>query len=205
MSSGDILYPSQYADAVKRNILANARKTFCRTYEDHTAIYHFLIAHSWSNFYRSLYDAFENYGKLTPKQVETVRAGIAREASPEWAAQQAERRAARAAVAQAVATSLQHIGAVGQRITVSLTTKQLIELSHPSRYYGDPCMTYLYVLEDAEGNVFKYNGTSSVMPGKGATSELVVTIKRHTEYKGAKQTEINRPAASKVAAVKVPA
>lgn len=101
-----IYNPRAYELAIKANILANARTTFCRTVEDHQQILDWLDKHGSfdlsrkpATFAESLWDAFHKYGKLTEGQCEAVRKAIVREAEwnatkkAEWIAKRAEERA----------------------------------------------------------------------------------------------------------------
>jgi hypothetical protein len=83
-----IEHPHAYAEATKARIIANAQKTFCRTYADHDEIQNFLCAgrvhddegnfkHYKEGFIGSLASAFDSYGKLSEKQVLAVRKCIA--------------------------------------------------------------------------------------------------------------------------------
>lgn len=57
-------------------------------------------------------------------------------------------------------------------------------------YYGT---NWLFIFEDKDENTFKYLGSSCLEVEQGQTCVLTGTIKAHDEYKGEKQTVINRP------------
>ena len=90
-----------YAKGRNRNILANARKTFERTYEDSAQIVEWLEGFKVfldngkvtypESFGGSLAKAWDTYGKLSEKQVAAVRKIIADRAArkAEWATKQA--------------------------------------------------------------------------------------------------------------------
>lgn len=81
-----------YEKARRRNILNNARKTFYATVEDAQTIINWVFDSSKNNdFARSLFNAYDNYGKLTAAQCEAVRKCIAREA--EWKANREQKKA----------------------------------------------------------------------------------------------------------------
>jgi hypothetical protein len=185
--------PIAYANATKARIIANAQTTFCRTYADHEEIQNFLcggrICDDEGNFkcYKegfvgSLASAFDNYGKLTEKQVLAVRkcieANIARKA--EWASKQA-----------LIDASRQHIGTVGEKITLTLTLKKVINLDSNFGVIG------LFIFEDADKNVVIYKGNASSIweLAEGETVTLKTTIKEHGVRNGVKQTLIQRPKA----------
>ena len=51
--------------------------------------------------------------------------------------------------------------------------------------------TYLTVISDKDGNTIKYKG--KYLADKGFGVKMIATIKSHEEYKGEKQTIVNRP------------
>jgi hypothetical protein len=185
--------PDAYAKATKARIIANAVKTFCKTYADHNEIQDFLslgrVHDDEGNFkcYKegfvgSLASAFDNYGKLSEKQVEAVRKCIADRIArkAEWASKQALIDAAR-----------QHIGSVGEKITLTLTLKKVINLESHFGSIG------LFIFEDAEKNVVIYKGNSSSVweLAEGEVATLKATVKEHGVRNGVKQTLIQRPKA----------
>jgi len=177
-----------YQAAIHRNILANARKTFLRTFEDGEAIIEWCVTFkifSGSHFVGyeegfggSLAKALDTYGKLSEKQVLAVRKILADRAArkAEWADKQAALNAAR-----------EHIGEVGKKVTLTLTVKHLVVLDG---LYGT---TYLHICEDENQNVVIYKGNASGFPDKGETATIVATIKEHGVRNGVKQTVIQRP------------
>lgn len=185
--------PVAYANATKARIISNAKITFGRTYADHNEIENFLAAgrvyddegdfkHYKEGFVGSLASAFDNYGKLSEKQVAAVRkcieANIARKV--EWANKQAAIDAAR-----------QHIGSVGEKVTLTLTLKKVINLDSNFGVVG------LFIFEDAERNVVIYKGNSDSVweLAEGEVATLKATIKEHGVRNGVKQTVIQRPKA----------
>lgn len=81
-----------------------------------------------------------------------------------------------------------HVGDIGERIELSVTTKKVISFES---FYG----TYFIVLmHDASGNIIVYKGSSlKNTPKENDTATIKATVKKHDEYKGEKQTVINRP------------
>jgi len=181
--------PVAYARATKARIIANANTTFQRTFPDYAEIESFLSAgrvyddmgefKSYKDgFVGSLASAYDNYGKLTEKQVLAVRKCIesnnARKA--EWADKKALLDATR-----------QHIGTIGEKITLTLTCVHVIALDG---VYGT---TYINICEDAEKNIVIYKGNAIGFPCKGDTATIKATVKEHGVRDGVKQTVIQRP------------
>jgi len=183
--------PTAYKAAVKRSILSNAQKTFERTYPDYQDIYDFIDAGRIEDgrritykegFVGSLAYAFDTYGKLTPGQVNAVRKCIA---------QRNERRAEWASKKAALDASRCHIGTVGEKVTITLTTMHIVALES---MYGT---NFLFICEDADRNVIIYKGMSDCMPNKGGTATVTATVKEHGVRDGVKQTVIQRPKLAK--------
>lgn len=166
------------------SILANARKTFYRTYPDAGEVVTFICSGRnedggyTDNFVGSLMSAFDRFGKLSEKQVEAVRKIIAQRAARkvEWADKEAALNATRV-----------HLGTVGEKIELTLTTRHVVELDG---IYG---VSYIYICEDADKNVVIYKGTSRNFPDKGETMTVKATVKDHGVRDGVKQTIIQRP------------
>lgn len=195
---GHIENEAAYNLAIKRNILANARKTFERNYADHEAILGFIDAGRVygerggvtykEGFVGSLAYAFDTFGKLTEGQVNAVRKCIVQrvERKAEWADKQAAANAA-----------LLHLGTVGEKITLTLTIKKFITFDSA---YG---VQQLAILEDADRNVVIYKGNSRAInnnangsyTAEGDTITITATVKEHGVRNGVKQTVIQRPKA----------
>jgi hypothetical protein len=186
-----IEYPEAYEAAIKRNIISNAKKTWSkntpRSEEIENALNGGRTEKSYSkNFIGSLAYAYDTYGKLSPKQCESILkgidAGIARKV--EWADKKALLDANR-----------QHVGTVGEKITLTLTVGHIVELDSA---YGP---TYIYIMEDADKNVVIYKGVSDAvgftpegkLRGKGDSLTIIATVKDHGVRDGVKQTIIQRP------------
>jgi len=165
-------------------ILANARTTFYKTFPDAGAIETFICSGRSEdggyepNFLGSLISAFDRFGKLSEKQVEAVRKIIAQRAARkvEWADKEAALNATRV-----------HLGTVGEKIELTLTTRHIVEMDG---IYG---VSYIYICEDADKNVVIYKGTSRNFPNKGETMTVKATVKDHGVRNGVKQTIIQRP------------
>lgn len=183
-------YPEAYAKATHARILANANKTFVRTYPDFEQIESFLAngripceydarrTTYKDNFVGSLASAYDNYGKLTEKQVLAVRKCIesnnARKA--EWTSKKALLDASR-----------KHIGTLGEKITFAITCVHVVALDS---VYGT---TFINICEDAEKNIVIYKGNAIGFPSKGDTATIQCTVKEHGVRDGVKQTIIQRP------------
>ncbi len=187
-----IEFPGRYEAARKAYILANANKTFLATYEDARKVLDFIapgrIYDDNGNctgyidgFLGSLAEAFDKYGKLTEGQVNAVRKCIIKRAErkAEWADKQAALNATR-----------QHLGAVGEKITITLTVVHIVELDG---LYGP---SYIHICEDADKNVVIYKGNSASFPNIDETATIIATVKEHGVREGVKQTIIQRPKAA---------
>ena len=184
----NVEYPAAWAAARKRNIIANAKKTWKantpRAEEILDAIEAGRVYSDQGNmsykegFMGSMAAALDTFGKLSQKQCEAILKGIDARAvkKAEWASEKAALDAKRA-----------HIGAVGQKVTLELTVVHVVVLDG---MYGT---TYINICEDAEQNVVIYKGSSNAIPGKGHTFNVVATVKEHGVRDGVKQTVIQRP------------
>lgn len=184
-----IEYPHAYEKAKKARIIANATKTFWDTYEDAADIESFLAngrVHNedgdfksyTDNFVGSLACAYDNYGKLSEKQVLAVRKCIADRIArkAEWANKQA-----------LINAQKQHIGTIGEKITVTITC---VHIAVINGVYGN---NYIHICEDADKNIIIYKGNSLDFPTKGNTATIRATVKDHGVRNGVKQTVIQRP------------
>jgi len=174
--------------ARKRNILANAMKTWMANTERHEEILDALsggrihndfgsVSYT-DNFIGKMACAIDSYGKLTPNQSAAILKGIDASAArrAEWASKEAALKAQR-----------QYIGEVGGKITVTLTVKHIVTMASK---YGN---NYLHICEDADQNIIIYKGTSSDFPLKGETATVTAAVKEHGVRNGVKQTVIQRP------------
>jgi hypothetical protein len=172
----------------KRNILMNARKTWlANTPRAHEILDAADAGRDYDNngnesykegFMGSMAQALDTFGKLSPKQCEAILKGIDARAAKkaEWASEKAALDAKRA-----------HIGAIGQKVTLTLTTVHIIVLDG---MYGT---NYIHICEDADQNVVIYKGKSFDFPAKGHTATMTATVKDHGVRDGVKQTVIQRP------------
>ena len=196
-----IEHPVAYERATKRYIIANAQKTWTanteraeeivdalgagRKYSDHGDHVGYV-----EGFMGSMASAFDTYGKLSPKQSEAVLKGIDARAArkAEWADKKA-----------ALDANRQHLGTVGEKITLTLTIAHIVVLE------GMFGTTFIYIMEDADKNVVIYKGNSTAVSwtpegqprAKGDSLTITATVKEHGVREGVKQTVIQRPKASK--------
>lgn len=189
--------PVAYNNAIKRNIIANAQKTWRakteRAFEIEGALVGGIIYNSHGDFMGysddfmgSMAKSFYVYGKLSEKQCQAILKGIdariARKA--EWADKKAVLDANR-----------EHLGTVGQKIILTLTICHIVSLEG---IYGT---SYIYIMEDSDQNVVIYKGNSDVVAwtpegtvrSKGDTLTITATVKEHGVRDGVKQTVIQRP------------
>ena len=189
-----------YEAAIERNIAANRRKTgarkFATLFADADAIIDFVetrvsdaqVAH-WARFGRGMEEAsfidacwagLQTFGGLTEKQGLAVRSIIAKNAE-------------RKAQYRAEALTKVHVGTVGERRDFDLTVR------FTTSYDTEWGTTWVFVMEDAEGNVVVYKGSAWLwnaaknMVEKGDKISLKATVKEHGERDGVKQTIISRP------------
>jgi hypothetical protein len=74
-----IINQEAYNVATSRAIVANARQTFDSTVDVDGSIARFLVLNTWSSFYASLYKQLCEHGKLSAKQVDSVRNALAKQ------------------------------------------------------------------------------------------------------------------------------
>jgi hypothetical protein len=178
-----------YENAIRRRIVANARKTWETKVPRAREIEAFLQHRGYNrngdwaregyadSFAGSLAKALDTYGKLSEKQVEAVLRILDREEEKkaEWAAK------------REVEKSLsQYIGEVGKREVFKLTCQQVLIFSSE---FG---ICYIHLLKDDAGNRLVYKG-SKHLADKDEVFTIKATIKAHNERDGEKQTILSRP------------
>lgn len=96
----------------------------------------------------------------------------------------------------------EHVGTVGQREEFVLVLKKSLA------YEGSFGTTFINLLEDGMGNMFKWTTSSETIEGvdlnEGEVYKIVAMVKEHAEYKGIKQTVITRPKLAKEKPAKKP-
>ena len=186
---GIIENQAAYDKAIKRNIIANANKTWYAKTERASEIDEALNAGRTHNAYGnisgyvegfigSMAEAYDKYGKLTEKQSQAILKGIdatiARKA--EWANKKAALDATRT-----------FLGVVGQKITLTLKVVHIVMLDSS---FGT---IYINICEDSDKNIIIYKGNAKGFPDKDETATVIATVKDHGVRNGVKQTVIQRP------------
>jgi len=202
-----IEHPEAYASAVKANIINNAKKTWrkntpeCETIEQFIAsgYSHQTARGEWvytDNFVGSLCKAFDTYGKLSEKQCAAVLKMIVKAD---------ERRVAYTAAIEEQKARSVHLGVASERVQLKLYVDKIVEVEVERFSYYDSSTMYIYLMRDEAGNRIVYK-TKAVLGlnVKGddfnqffpvlekGDIELKATVKAHAEYKGEKQTIIQR-------------
>jgi hypothetical protein len=189
-----------YEAAIARRIAENRRKTgerkFRAAFEDADAIIDFVesrvsgeqvshyarTGHSKedASFIDACWAGLQIFGGLTEKQGLAVRNILAKNAE-------------RKAQYRAEALTKIHVGTVGERRDFDLTVRFV---TYFETQWGT---TWVFVMEDVEGNVVVYKGSSWLYneqknkADKGDKITLKATVKEHGERDGVKQTIIARP------------
>jgi hypothetical protein len=139
----------------------------------HGDVITFLSPHAnASGFLADMYHNVGKWGSLTDGQLAAVRKIMT---------QNAER--------EARAKSSSYLGEIGKPLEVEVTV-----IAQTVRDYTDtfpPRSVYWHLLHDAAGNVLTFRGVR--LAEKGARVKATFTVKAHEEYKGTKQTVLQRP------------
>jgi hypothetical protein len=191
-----------YANAVRRNIIGNAHKTWLKADERHEGVYEYLRGFlpidrdNWEpvKFIEKMAKSlFCDFGKLSPKQVDAV---IKYQADT-----QARREAFTKAVEEQKARSA-FLGVENERREFKLHVDKIVEIEVAKFHYYDSGVMRMFLMRDQDGNRVVYKTKSAwymtledgicsfVQEGDEIT--IKATIKAHTEYKGEKQTIIQR-------------
>jgi len=113
-------------------------------------------------------------------------------------------RKAREEVKAKVGASSDYFGTDGKREVFELTLIDVMELNRDKHSYYDSGVTYLHKFIDDNGNVAVWYGSSRLAPKEDNGKKFTVkaTVKSHEEYKGIKQTRLERVSEYEVAAPK---
>lgn len=122
-----------------------------------------------NQFLRDMAYNLAQWGNLTARQLEAVESCFAVIERQEFAR-----------------ANSQHLGAVGDKVTLTITVERIIVLEG---LYGT---NYITIARDEQGNAITYKGLSD-LGGKGDTRTVKASVKEHTVYNGIKQTVIQRP------------
>lgn len=197
-----------YNAAIKRNIIANANKTFRATFERAEEVELFLrkyiivddydrVSGFKEGFMGSMASALETFGKLTQKQYDTVVRIMD---------EQAAKREAYIAALEAQKALSAHVQNI-DNLKVKVDKVLIVEAAKFSYY--DSASQLVFLMSDDAGNRIVYKTKSdfafkfktskndtfdmeSIHVQAGMTLWISAGIKAHTEYKGEKQTIITR-------------
>ena len=103
-----------------------------------------------------------------------------------------ERKAGRDAEYEKQKAQSAYVGEVGKRAEFNLTVKAVIEVEKPRFHYHDTPFSYIYIMEDENKNKVVYRGDWKGFD-KDTKVKVKASVKEHAEYKGEKQTIIQRP------------
>jgi hypothetical protein len=195
-----IEHEGAYEAAIKRNIMANARKTWERNTPDHAEIADYLRAfidqngeYKYNFGGKLAASLFRDYGKLTEKQSDAVRKMIATAA---------ERKAAAIKAIEEQRARSEWLGVQNERIEIAVKVDKIVHVEvRPFNYYDSGIMS-IYLMRDLNGNRIVYKTKSSLIHTNeqgirhdiADKDQIVIkaSIKCHTEYRGEKQTIVQR-------------
>jgi hypothetical protein len=123
-----------------------------------------------NDFLRSMIERLGYWGTLSEKQTEATESCFATIDRLE-----------------AARLTSQHLGNVGDKVTLTITVERVIVLK--SEFYDD---NYITIARDEAGNAITYKGKTDI-GNKGDTRTIKASVKEHTVYNGVKQTVIQRP------------
>ena len=86
----------------------------------------------------------------------------------------------------------QHVGTVGEKISVPVVYKHTASWSNGYGGYWNEGVTNLHTFQDDQGNVYTWKTGNFINADYGTKMMLTGTIKEHGEYKGIKQTVMTR-------------
>lgn len=86
-----------------------------------------------------------------------------------------------------------HLGELGERLIFNCKITRVSTYEGTSFSYYDSGMRVIIELTDNDGNVITYFGSQNNIGDEGQIVTVKGTIKQHTDYKGLKQTVIQRP------------
>lgn len=128
----------------------------------------------WSNFYYS----FQQWGNLSGNQCNCVTIEIAKRLD---------------VIVNPPATS-EYVGVHGKKMTIKVLVDKILTIPAQQFSYNDRSSQELYMMTDDKGNkIICYSKSLVANPTEGEWYMMTCTIKFHKEYKGIKQTIINRP------------
>lgn len=175
-----------YEAGARARIIANAQKTFFKTYPRATEVANFLNRYdetSKESFMKTMAMSLQKYGKLTEKQYDAVCQSIDR-----FAELKVKRDAE---IAEQKAKS-QFLGVMSEKIQADVILEKSFVVDKPKFSYYDQDFAIVYLFRDADGNRLVWKTTAELGVEDGVKLTINAVIKAHSEYKGEKQTIIQR-------------
>lgn len=83
-----------------------------------------------------------------------------------------------------------HLYSAGEKVALELKLVRIATYETSYTYYGE--LNYIYVFEDADGNVYVWKTGKDIEEEQGATVSIKGTVKENCEYRGVKQTMLTR-------------
>jgi hypothetical protein len=143
--------------------------------------------HEKNEFVKDVMGKLKKYGSLSDKQVAAVKKALEQDYTWEqdkarWEAKQAQQR-----------ENSVWIGEIKKRQMMALRLVKVIEVDRPSYTPHDPGISFLHVFEDSEtGSPVKWFASRRQQMTEGRLYGVKATVKKHDEWKGIKQTLVNR-------------
>jgi hypothetical protein len=124
------------------------------------------------DFWDRLYgDMVERATPPSDRQIEIVEAELARRAQK---------------------AASQFVGNGGERIVLTVTTEKVIDITPANQPYGFGSR-FMFLARDKAGNRIVYRGNGRSFPSEGESATIKATVAEHAEYKGERQTIVQRP------------
>ncbi len=139
---------------------------------------------NWSNFLVDMHRALIVRGDMSPAQRKAAVSAMSKMSVKFW-----EKEAERIA-REAAAQNFAHIGAIGEKVTVSGKVTHIFA-GQPFSYYGPT--PYTYVVEGTDG-IVKFTSTSATLADVESGDMITVrgTVKAHVSYRDVPQTVLTR-------------
>lgn len=187
INTENAIYSEQaYIDGAIARIIANATKTFWKTYPRAQEVAQFLAKYdenSKDSFLKTMALSYRKYGKLTEKQYQSVCNSIDR-----FAELKIKRDAE---IAEQKAKS-QFLGITSEKIELTVILEKTIVIGKQKYSYYDQDFQLVYLFKDSNGNRLVWKTTNELGIDDGTELKIKAVIKAHSEYKGEKQTIIQR-------------
>ena len=206
--AGEIEHPEAYERAIRRKIIGGAQLKFLAAYDRAEEVMSFLRGRQdelKESFLRSMaVNLFVSYGKLSEKQYLAVCNSID---------QASERRAAFNAAVEEQKARSNYLGVANEKVLLKLKVDSVIRIDAMKFSYYDSDCQYIFLMSDSDGNRVVYKSKNylsykfpkaqiadslvwsgdSLRIQAGMIIEVNASIKALVEYKGEKQSIIQRP------------